>query len=191
MRMLVLASASPRRRQLLEQLGLTFIVDPSACREESSIEKEPHALARSLSLEKAKTVASRYKDAIVIAADTLGVFEGRIIGKPRNDAQAREILTALSGRCHSVITGFSVLDSRTGKSITESVETRVVLTRLSSAEIDAYVQSGEPLDKAGAYAIQGLGAAIVERTEGDFFNVVGLPLFALCRALEEFDIKIL
>jgi len=191
MRAIVLASASPRRKQLLEQLGLKFIVNPSECSEELSADSEPHSLARAISLEKAKRVVSRHKDAVVIAADTFGVFEGHIIGKPRNAAEARDILTALSGRCHSVVTGFSVADTRTGRITTSSVETRVFMKCLTPVEIDAYVKSGEPLDKAGAYAIQGLGATIVERIEGDFFNVVGLPLFALCRILEEFDIKIL
>jgi septum formation protein len=189
-RAIVLASASPGRRQLLEQLGLKFTIDPSGCHEDLCVEKEPDARGCSLSLEKAKKAASRYKDAVVIAADTFGVFEGRMIGKPRDSNEAREILISLSGRCHGVITGFTVMDSKTEKSITRTVETQVFMRRFSPSEIDDYVKTGEPLDKAGAYAIQGLGAALVERIEGDYYNVVGLPLFALCRTLEEFDIKI-
>ncbi len=186
---IVLASASPRRRQLLEQLGLKFVVDPSEYCEVMDDQKEPRELARYLSLEKARAVASRYKDALIIAADTFGVFDGRVIGKPCDSAEAYTILTALNGRRHSVITGFCVLDSLTGKHVSEVVETRVFLRKLTPPEIIAYVKTGEPLDKAGAYAIQGLGASIVERIEGDFFNVVGLPLQALCCVLEQFDIK--
>ncbi len=191
MRKLVLASGSPRREQLLRQLGLNFTVDPSGCPEKADPALAPHDLARFLSLEKAKAAAPRHPDAVVIAADTFGVFEDRIIGKPRDAKEAREILAMLSGRWHSVITGFTVMDTESLKCVTESVETLVYLKNLTAAEIGAYVKTGEPLDKAGAYAIQGLGAAVVERTEGDFFNVVGLPLFALCRVLEQFDIKVL
>jgi septum formation protein len=191
MRKLVLASGSPRREQLLRQLGLTFTVDPSGCAEEANPGLPPHELARSLSVEKARAAAPRYPDAVIIAADTFGVFEDRVVGKPEDAKEAREILAMLCGRWHSVITGFTVLDTQSSKYVTESVETLVYLKNLSAAEIGAYIRSGEPLDKAGAYAIQGLGAAIVERIEGDFFNVVGLPLFALCRVLEQFDIRVL
>ena len=191
MRKLVLASGSPRREQLLRQLGLDFTVDPSGYPEEAGPGLAPHDLARLLSIEKANAAAPRHPDAVVLAADTLGVFEDRIIGKPGDAKEAREILAMLCGRWHSVITGFTVMDTESLKCVTESVETLVYLKNLTAAEIGAYVKTGEPLDKAGAYAIQGLGAALVERIEGDYFNVVGLPLFALCRALEEFDIKIL
>jgi septum formation protein len=190
-RAIVLASASPRRRQLLEQLGLKFAVDPSGYCEEIDAQKEPREMACSLAFEKAHAIASRYKNAVIIAADTFGVFEGRVIGKPCDSIEANDMLTALSGRCHSVITGFCVLDSLTGRYISKYVETNVFLRKLTPSEITAYVKTGEPLDKAGAYAIQGLGASIVERIEGDFFNVVGLPLYALCRVLEQFDIRVL
>ena len=191
MRKLVLASGSPRREQLLRQLGLEFTVDPSGNPEKATPGLAPHDLARFLSLEKARAAAPRHPDAVVIAADTFGVFEDRVIGKPRDAQEAREILAMLCGRWHSVITGFTVLDTESLKCVTESVETLVYLKNLTASEIGAYVRTGEPLDKAGAYAIQGMGAAVVERTEGDFFNVVGLPLFALCRVLEQFDIRVL
>jgi septum formation protein len=191
MREFILASASPRREQLLRQLGLNFTVDPSGSPEEAGPGLEPHDLARSLSLEKARTAATRHPGAVIIAADTFGVFEDHVLGKPHDAKEAREMLALLCGRWHSVITGFTVLDTESSKCVTESVETLVYLKNLSAAEIGAYVRTGEPLDKAGAYAIQGLGAAIVERIEGDFYNVVGLPLFALCRVLEGFDIRVL
>ncbi len=135
--------------------------------------------------------ASWATNAIVIAADTFGVFDGRILGKPHTEEEARRMLEALNGKSHSVITGFSVIDTGTNKVLSKSVETRVYIRKLTPAEIDAYVRSKEPLDKAGAYAIQGLGAVIVERIEGDYYNVVGLPLSALAEALKVFGIDVL
>ena len=166
-------------------------VEPSRCQEDTTSASDPHELARKLSLEKARAVARRHSHAIVIAADTFVVFDGRILGKPNTESQARAMLEALNGRTHCVITGFSIIDTDDNKTLSDSVETKVYLKRLSAAEIDAYVRSQEPLDKAGAYAIQGLGAVIVERIEGDYFNVIGLPLSALAEALKDFGIAIL
>jgi septum formation protein len=136
-------------------------------------------------------VASRHKKAVVIAADTFIVFRGKIMGKPNTEAEARKMLMRLKGKPHSVITGFTILDTDKNKVLTKSVETVVHIKNLTSEEIEAYVKSGEPLDKAGAYAIQGLGSVIVERIEGDYFNVIGLPLSALAKGLKEFGIHIL
>jgi septum formation protein len=136
-------------------------------------------------------VAPRYKDAIIIAADTIGVIDGKIIGKPLTAQQAVKMLGDLSGKSHEVITGFTILDTTTGKIFSATVSTVVYIKQLTSAEIEAYVQTGEPLDKAGAYAIQGLGAVLVERIEGDYYNVVGLPLNALVEALKGLGIKVL
>ena len=191
MKTIILASASPRRRELLKQLGLKFTVEPSNCEERMDSRLEPHELAKALSLEKAKLVARRHRNALVIAADTFVVFEGRILGKPCSEAEAREMLETLNARPHSVITGFTIVDTDSGKVFSRAAETRVHLRELSSSELDAYVKSGEPLDKAGAYAIQGRGAAIVEKIEGDYFNVIGLPLSSLTEALKEFGVHIL
>lgn len=191
MKRIVLASASPRRKELLEKLGLTFEVDPSGDAEEAASGLEPHELAKAISLAKAKAVAARHKDAIIIAADTFGVLRGKVIGKPRNAAEAHEMLGRLSGKVHSVITGFTILDSDSGRTATQSVETRVRIKKLTPEEIDAYVKTREPLDKAGAYAIQGIGAVIVDRIEGDYYNVVGLPLGALAESLKEFGVYVL
>jgi septum formation protein len=190
MRKIILASASPRRRELLEKIGLKFQVEPSNHGEAIPSGIEPHELARKISLEKAQIVARRHKNAVVIAADTFGVFHGRILGKPHTEDEARQMLKMLSGQPHSVITGFSIIDTGRNKALSRSVETIVHIRKLTPAEIDAYVNSQEPLDKAGAYAIQGLGAVIVERIEGDYTNVIGLPLSALAEALKEFGIKI-
>ena len=191
MKTIILASASPRRKVLLENTGLTFKVEPSNYEENMRLVLEPHELARKISLEKAEAVASKHKNAIVIAADTFVVFNGQILGKPHTEKEAREMLEAISGNSHSVITGFSIVDVAKNKRLSRAVETKVHIRKLTLAEIEAYVKSKEPLEKAGAYAIQGLGAAIVDKIEGDYFNVVGLPLSALVEALKEFGINIL
>ena len=191
MKEIVLASSSPRRKELLEKLGMKFKVDPAGDEEKLALDLEPHSLAKKISMEKARSVAARHKDAVIIAADTFGLLEGHFLGKPSNEEAARKMLRALSGRSHQVITGFTVMDTRTGKTVSKSVETTVYIRQLTGAEIDAYVKTGEPLDKAGAYAIQGLGAVLVERIEGDYYNVIGLPLSALSEALKEFGVKVL
>jgi len=191
MKTIILASASSRRKELLKKIGLKFKVEPSNYEENISFELEPHELAKSLSLEKAKLVATNHKNTLVIAADTFVVFEGKILGKPRTETEAKEMLETINGKSHSVITGFSIIDTENNKALSRSVETKVHLRELSSNEIDAYVKSREPLDKAGAYAIQGLGSVIVEKIEGDYFNVIGLPLGALTESLKEFGVNIL
>lgn len=191
MKTIILASASPRRKELLEKTGLIFKIEPSNYNENIPFNLEPHEFARKLSLEKARAVAVNHNNSIVIAADTFAVFNGRILGKPRNKKDAREILQTISGNYHSVITGFSIIDTGTNKALSKSVETKVYIRNLTLAEIKAYVKSGEPLDKAGAYAIQGLGSIFVERIDGDYDNVVGLPLSALTEVLKEFDTNIL
>jgi len=191
MKKIILASASPRRKELLERIGLRFEVEPSNYEEDMNSGLEPHELTQKISLEKAEAVASKCKDAIVIAADTFVVFGGQILGKPHTEEDARKMLETISGNYHSVITDFSIIDTGKNKTLSKSVETKVYIRKLTMAEIDAYVKSKEPLDKAGAYAIQGLGAVIVERIEGDYFNVVGLPLSALVEALKQFGINIL
>ena len=191
MKAIILASASPRRKELLEQIGLSFRVEPSNYQENIRFDLEPHDLARALSLEKARLVARNHRNALVIAADTFIVFEGKILGKPRTETQAKEMLETMSGKPHSVITGFTIVDTDNNKTLSRSVETKVHLRKLSSDEIDAYVRSKEPLDKAGAYAIQGLGSVIAEKIEGDYFNVIGLPLSALTESLKEFGVHIL
>jgi len=191
MKEVILASASPRRKELLEKIGLRFKVEPSNYAEALPSGLAPHELAQKISLEKAKVVAGKHKNAIVIAADTLGVIDSQILGKPHTEKEARKMLATISGKSHSVITGFSIIDAGTGKTISRSVETKVYIRKLTPAEIDAYVKSKEPLDKAGAYAIQGLGAVLVEKIEGDYFNVIGLPLSALAEVLKEFGVNIL
>jgi len=168
--------------------GLSFKVDPVSCEENMNTRLSPRRLARVLSEEKARIAAGKYRNAIVIAADTFIVFRDKIMGKPQTPARAREMLAALSGKVHTVITGFTVIDTLTGKRISRSAETKVYFDKLTMKEINAYVRTGEPLDKAGAYAIQGLGSIFVRRIEGDYFNVIGLPLNTLKSCLTQFGI---
>lgn len=174
---------------MLQRAGLRFKVEASDYEEDLSRDLPPHELARALALGKAKDVARKADNAVVIAADTIIVLEGRVLGKPLDGEEARSMLKELSGRAHSVITGFAVLDTGSGRTRTGSVETEVWFKRLGEEEIERYVKTGEPLDKAGAYAIQGHGASLIEKIEGDYLNVVGLPLAALLEVLEEFGLE--
>lgn len=191
MKKLILASASPRRKEILESVGLKFDICVSNYEEDLGMKKEPRALARFLSRKKAEEVADKHKNAIIIAADTFIVFRDKLLGKPHTAKEAVRMLTMLNGKAHSVITGFTVLDTGTQKRVSRSIETKVYFKKLTQKEIKAYVNTKEPLDKAGAYAIQGLGALFVEKIEGDFLNVVGLPLAALSETLKGFGISIL
>ncbi len=190
---LVLASASPRRRQLLAQIGLTFRVRESDVDERPllSAAGDPEWLTRGLALAKAMAVGRHETDALVLAADTVVVLDGEILGKPRDAVEAQAMLSRLQGRTHRVVTGVAVLDAATGRSRTAAEETRVTLRALTPEEIAAYVAGGEPLDKAGAYAVQGLGAVLVTRIEGCFYNVVGLPLALTVDLLQDFGCAVL
>jgi len=191
MKKIILASQSPRRKQLLEQIGLKFEIDPSNYEEDMSLKMEPSKLAEFLSLGKAKDVAGRHKNSIIISADTIVAVDDEVFGKPKTPEKAKYMLRKLSGRAHSVITGFSIIDTETNKQISKSVETKVYFKDIPEQEMDAYIVTGEPLDKGGSYAIQGLAALFVEKIEGDYFNIVGLPILALTTELKNFGIGIL
>jgi septum formation protein len=149
-----------------------------------------HAAASALALAKARAVAARVERGVVLGADTIVVLDGRPLGKPAGPDEARAMLRRLQGREHEVVTGVAVVDARTGRSDTVSVVSRVRMAAYGEAEIDAYVASGEPLDKAGAYAIQGRGAALVAGLEGSYTNVVGLPLAETARLLAAFGVPV-
>lgn len=188
---IILASASPRRKELLALTGLKFRVDAGDYKEDLGLELKPHDLAKYLSREKARSVSKKYHDALIIAADTFIVFRDKLLGKPLTDKEAVRMLAMLNGKSHAVITGYTVLDTKTGKYISRSVETTVWFKKLSPAGIGAYVKTKEPLDKAGAYAIQGLGSLMVKKIQGDYFNVIGLPLASLADTLRKFGISLL
>ena len=190
MKKIILASQSPRRKDLLQQVGLKFEIDPSNYEEDMSLKMEPLKLVEYLSLGKAKDVAERHKDAIIVSADTIVTLDGEVFGKPKTAERAKYVLCKFSGKAHTVLTGFTIIDTETNKQITKSVETKVYFKSLSEKEIDAYIATGEPLDKAGGYAIQGLAALFIEKIEGDYFNIVGLPIFPLMEALKTFGISV-
>lgn len=190
MRKIILASASPQRKEILRKTGLNFSICTSDYKEDINLSLKPRALAKFLSRKKAETVAHKYKNAIIIAADTFIVFKNRLLGKPHTDKEAEKMLNMLNGKAHSVITGFTIMDTASKKILSRSVETKVYFKKLGRKEINAYVRSKEPLDKAGAYAIQGLGSVFIERIDGDFLNVVGLPLLALTESLKKFGITV-
>ncbi len=187
---IILASNSPRRKELLSQTGIKFEVIPSSF-EESTVELPASKLVEHFAYMKAKDVAKSIKgDALVIGSDTI-VYCDEIMGKPRNREEAFCMLTKLSGKQHLVISGISIINTATGESLTEHESTRVKIKELSNAEITAYINTGEPEDKAGAYAIQGLGSLFVEGIQGDYFNVVGLPIFRLRKMLEHFGVMLI
>lgn len=192
---IILASASPRRKELMKILEIPFSVMTSNAEEVIDTDLPPYFAAEKLSLLKASDVAKilkdEEKDAIVIGADTIVVKDGEILTKPKDEQDAENMLKTLSGTHHSVITGVTVINNKTAKSESFYVETKVYFKDLSQEEIRKYINSGEPMDKAGAYGIQGKGALFVEKIEGDYFNVVGLPLCKLASLLkEEFDIAL-
>jgi len=191
MKKIILASASPGRRGLLSQIGLKFEVDPSNYKEDMTLNMPPDKLAEYLSLGKAKDVAQRHKNSIIIAADTFCVLGKEILGKPGTKENAKIMLQKLSGRMHSVITGFTIVDTETGKQVSKSVESKVFVTNIPEKDIDDYIALGEPLDKAGAYAMQHRGGIFIEKIEGDYFNIVGLPVLPLVAELKNFGINVL
>ena len=179
---LVLASGSPRRREILQLMGLTYTVDASDVDETFS--GGPEETVLEISRRKAEAVAVRHPGALVLAADTL-VFAREPLGKPGCPERARQMLRELSGSWHSVYTGMTLIDTGNGRCYQQADCTRVHVVPMTDAEIDAYVATGEPMDKAGAYAIQGMGGMFIDRIEGSHSNVIGLPMAALRSLLAE------
>lgn len=191
---IVLASASPRRAELLDKIGLEFEVIPSGTEEIIDEQEKPEDIVKKLSGEKARDVANKLSDSkedtLVIGADTIVVAD-KILGKPVSLEVAFKMLNMLQGRSHKVITGVTIIDAKSGKTVSEAVETLVYMRKLSPDEINAYINTGEPMDKAGAYGIQGIGALLIDKIEGCYFNVVGLPLSTLAKMLNNFNIRVL
>ncbi len=178
---IILASQSPRRRYLLERAGLRFAVIPSRLDEASVTAASPDDYVRELAQAKAMDIARMHPKSWVIGADTVVVADGRILGKPASTAQARDMLRRLSGRMHQVLTGFCICRLSGERLFTDVVRTDVLFKALTDDEIEWYIQTGEPFDKAGAYAIQGIGTFLVKRINGSYTNVVGLPV---CEVVE-------
>ncbi|HLB25983.1 MAG TPA: Maf family protein [Nitrospirota bacterium] len=183
---IILASASPRRSELLAQAGIKFVVDPAHVDESRLPGERPEDYAVRAALDKARATADRHGSGIVMGADTIVVVDGEILGKPGGRDEARQMLSRISGRTHTVMTGVALVDAATGRSATGFEATEVTIRRLAPEEIEEYVDSGEPMDKAGAYGIQGRFAVYVEGVRGCFFNVVGLPLSRAALMLKGF-----
>jgi septum formation protein len=180
---IILASASPRRKELLKNAGIEFETVVSDADETVTGFLNTEEIAVTIAKRKAQAVAVKYPDRIVLAADTVVTLDGEVLGKPKDEREAASMLRLLSGKTHSVFTGVCIAEKGKIKSFTES--TRVKFYELTEDEIDAYVRTGEPMDKAGAYGIQGRGCLFVRSIEGDYFNVVGLPVAKVARVLNE------
>lgn len=179
--MIILASSSPRRRELLTMIGLDYIIKSSGEEEVQPHGFAPAEFVKTLALQKAQPVADLHPHDCVIGADTIVYLDGDILGKPDSPEMAKSYLTRMQGRSHVVYTGVAVL--KNGKADVRHCETTVTFAPMTRLEIESYVATGEPLDKAGAYGVQGPGGVFVERIEGNYFNVIGMPLPLLYRML--------
>ena len=184
--MLILASGSPRRRELLSQIGIPYLVDPSSYAEETPRHKHPDKYVVAQALGKARNIAKKYPGQWVLGADTVVAVDDRILGKPASPEEAAAMLEGLSGRKHSVFTGIALVCDERER--TEAVETRVWFRHIGHKEIEQYIATGEPMDKAGAYGIQGKAAVFVEKINGSYSNVVGLPLSQVYQLVEKGEV---
>ena len=185
MRPLILASASPRRAELLRNAGIAFEIDPADIHEEPVAGEAPIDYAQRLARDKARAVLARHSDAVVLGADTVVVVDQHLLEKPANPDDAARMLGLLSGRTHQVITGVSLLAADFER--TEAEVTQVEFVKMTEPEIAEYIATGEPMDKAGAYGIQGMASRWAERVEGCYFNIVGLPVARVYRMLKEYE----
>lgn len=186
--MLILASGSPRRRELLAQIGVAYMVNPSHYQESHPGRKNPEKFVLAQALGKARDVAAKFPGQWVLGADTIVAIDGKMLGKPKNEKEALAMLRELSGRKHSVYTGVALVQD--DKEYTKVVETKVWFRKILEKEMRAYVQSGEPLDKAGGYGIQGRAAAFVDKINGSYTNVVGLPLSQVCKLFHKAKVTV-
>ncbi|ACB84109.1 Maf family protein [Natranaerobius thermophilus] len=188
---LCLASASPRRKELLQQLNLDFTVCPSNINEDKFYQLPIEKRAVELAKAKANDVANKQSEGLVIGADTMVVFGNRILEKPRSETDAKEMLSTLSGNKHKVITGVALVNASDKIILTDRGITDVWFRNVKAFEIENYIATGEPMDKAGAYGIQGYGSLFVDKIYGCYYNVVGLPLSVLAKMLEAFGVQVL
>jgi septum formation protein len=185
MKRIILASASPRRKELLKKIVKNFRISPSRIKESSLSAKTPEAFAVKAAIAKAKDIALKHCNAVVIGADTIVVLGKKILGKPRTKREAIAMLKSLAGRTHRVITGIAVVDSETFKTYADYEVTKVKMRKVSEKEIVDYVKSGKPMDKAGSYGIQEIEEIFIDKIDGDYDNVVGLPVRKLKKLLCE------
>lgn len=188
MRKIILASTSLHRKKLLEQTGLIFEIVPSNYQEDMTLEMHPKELAMFLSRGKGEDVASNVKDAIIISADTFIYHKGKLIGKPHTQEKAFITLRTLSGETHTVLTGFTIIDTRENKKISKVVETKVSFKELSDEMINNYIKEGNPLNYAGSYTLRDIFDTFIEKIEGDHNNILGLPVDDVLATLQEFEV---
>jgi septum formation protein len=186
---LILASGSPRRKELLAKLGIPFEVVTTGVSEDVEPDTDPGDMVVMLAKRKASAVADNQTNGLVIGSDTTIAFEGKVLGKPTDQENAKDILRSLRGKHHQVFSGIAVIDAGSKRVETTAVITDIKMRDYSDDEINDYVDTGEPMDKAGAYAIQGKGRQLVEQIEGSFDNVVGLPLNELAELLRRFGLE--
>jgi len=187
MEQIILASTSPRRKALLKKAGIKFKSIDSKVNEYLDPELNPNELVEKLSFQKAKAVQEKFIDSIIIAADTIVTCDGKILGKPKDQEDAKKMLEFLSGKTHSIITGFTIINGETGKIITKSEKTKITMREINEEEIGSYLKTKEPYDKAGAYAIQGIAKKFITKIDGDLANAIGLPIKTVLRELRKTD----
>lgn len=188
MKTIVLASTSPRRQEIFSRTHVPFIVDAPLYDEDLSLDLPPHDLVKHIALGKASSIQNRHPGALIIGSDLVVVFEEKVLGKPGSKERAKEMLMLLSGKTNTIVCGYAVLDTETGEAVSDSMEAHVTFRPMLEYEIDAYVGTGEPLDKAGGYAIQGMGGMFIEKIDGDYHGALGLPLYSLMQTLKKFGI---
>ncbi|WP_416827504.1 Maf family protein [Ectobacillus polymachus] len=181
---MILASGSPRRKELLRMLAIPFTIQVSEVQETLDNWENPYQAATMLALQKAMDVHNRFKDAVIIGADTIVTYDSRMLGKPRSKQEAASMLRLLSGQTHEVVTGVAMVSHK--KTITFYEKTEVTFYEITDEEIEAYIATKEPFDKAGSYGIQGAGALFVKEIKGDYYSVVGLPIARIARELKSF-----
>ncbi len=189
MRKIILASTSPRRKELLAKTGLQFEAVSSDYEEDMTLPLPPDELIKFLSKGKAESVAKSYDDAIIIGGDTFIYFDGQVLGKPYTPERAKEMLKMLSGNEHSVFTGFTIIDTKNYKTVSEAIEAKIKFKDLTDKEIDDYIATEEPLTRAGSYAIQTVEKTFIESFNGDYNAIVGLPVDDLMKALKYFGVS--
>ncbi|MBW6441159.1 Maf family protein [Patescibacteria group bacterium] len=190
-RKIILASGSENKKKLIQSIGFNFQFEKSAYKEDMNEKLPAHRLAQKLALGKAQNVAQKHKNAIIIGADTFGIIDNQFLGQAKDPEKAYKILKLLSGKEHKIITGIAIIDTKLNKTITDYDISRVWFKKLTEKEIDVYINTKEPLFKASAYAIQGLGSVFIEKIKGDYMSIIGLPIQKIYSHLLQFDVNIL
>jgi septum formation protein len=188
-RKIILASRSPRRKQILKQIGLQFETKESEYEEDMRAKNNPYELVQFLALNKARDVARHHNNAIVIGADTIVVLDDKIIGKPKNKKEAKELLRSFSGREHKVVSGFAIIDTKNNSEIVDYGEAVLKFKDLSDEEIDGYIECGDPFDVVGGYNMIARAPIFLEGIKGDFYSIIGLPLNKVYVELRKMGVK--